>query len=91
VVALIEVFDRKLELLGEAAGLHLALRTTKNIRDNEIAIHAAMQKLWLWPLSPSYLTRRPGTGFVLGFAGTPTREMPHCVRRFREVLRKEGR
>ena len=73
------------EVLGDEAGMHLAIALPRGTRDVEIAQRAARQDFRLWPLSPSYLGQaRPG--FILGFGSTPAEEIPAAVRRLRRFL-----
>lgn len=81
-----EEMDSLLEMHGAEAGLHLAVTLPKGYRDRSLAARAARQNLWLWPLSPSYLSPASRPGFILGFGGTTATEIPHAVRRLREVL-----
>jgi GntR family transcriptional regulator / MocR family aminotransferase len=55
--------------------------------DEGIAEQAALQKLWLWPLSPSYLGESPRQGFILGFGGTQAQEMAPAVQKLGAVLK----
>jgi GntR family transcriptional regulator/MocR family aminotransferase len=72
-----EQAGRLLEVQGAEAGLHLT-----------VSFAAAEQKLWLWPLSPAYVGPHPRQGFILGFAGTTTAEIPAGVKRLREVIER---
>jgi GntR family transcriptional regulator/MocR family aminotransferase len=83
-------FGTKLEICGGEAGMHLVVMLPGGLRDDEIAARAARLKLWLWPLSPSYLGKPMRKGFILGFAGTPSAEIPSAVRRLRSVLTSEA-
>jgi GntR family transcriptional regulator/MocR family aminotransferase len=83
-------FGNQLEVCGSEAGMHLVVMLPKGLRDGEIAARAARRKLWLWPLSPSYLGRATRQGFVLGFAGTPAAEIPAAVRRLKAFLTSEA-
>lgn len=76
------------EVSGGQAGLHLSvtLKRQRRSSDVELAKRAALQKLWLAPLSPSYLGRALHQGFILGFGNVATQEMPAAVRAFRQVL-----
>jgi GntR family transcriptional regulator/MocR family aminotransferase len=76
-----------LEVVGGEAGMHLAVLLPNGFRDEMIAEQAVVQKLWLWPLSPSYLGESPRQGFILGFGGTPAKEMAPAVRKLGGVLR----
>jgi GntR family transcriptional regulator/MocR family aminotransferase len=79
-------FGTRLEIVGGDAGMHLVVTLPKGLRDQEIAVRAARQKLWLWPLSPAYLGKPSRQGFILGFAGTKALEMPQAVRRLQTVF-----
>jgi GntR family transcriptional regulator / MocR family aminotransferase len=79
-------FGSTLKILGAEAGMHLAVILPKGFRDTEIAHRAARDKLWLAPLSPSYLGTASRQGFILGFGSTPAAEMPRAVRRLRDTL-----
>jgi GntR family transcriptional regulator/MocR family aminotransferase len=73
------------EVLGDEAGMHLAVTLPKGSRDQEIAERAARQNLWIWPLSPSYLgAARPG--FILGFGSTAVANIPAAVRKLRKLI-----
>jgi GntR family transcriptional regulator / MocR family aminotransferase len=87
--ALRREFGSTLEILGSEAGMHLVVILPKGLRDVDIAEKAACQKLWLYPLSPSYLGEVSRQGFILGFSGTTVAEMPSAVRRLRAVLSGE--
>ena len=51
-----------------------------------IAERALHQKLWLTPLSTSYLERPAPQGLVLGFSNVSVAEIPKAVKRMNEVL-----
>jgi GntR family transcriptional regulator / MocR family aminotransferase len=91
VESLAKEFGAALEILGAEAGMHLVVTLPKGSHDTEIAERAAGEKLWLTPLSPSYLGAHPRQGFILGFGGTPAAEMPRAVRRFKHVLAAAAR
>jgi GntR family transcriptional regulator / MocR family aminotransferase len=82
-------FGSALQVLGSEAGMHLAVLLPKGFRDQEVAARAAREKLWLAPLSPSYLGETPRQGFILGFGNTAAEEMPNAVHRLRAVLLAE--
>jgi GntR family transcriptional regulator/MocR family aminotransferase len=79
-------FGSELDVLGSEAGMHLAVVLPKGFRDQEVAERAAREKLWLAPLSPSYLGRTARQGFILGFGNTMAEEMPKAVRQLKSVL-----
>jgi GntR family transcriptional regulator/MocR family aminotransferase len=74
------------EVLGDEAGMHLAVTLPERSRDLEISERAARQNLWIWPLSSSYLGDVARPGFILGFGSTPAAEMPNAVRKLRNLL-----
>ena len=79
-------FGPMAEVLGDEAGMHLAVRLPSAIRDVEIAERAARQNLWIWPLSPHYMGGVPRPGFVLGFGSTGIEEIRRSVHRLRNLL-----
>jgi len=74
------------EVLGDEAGMHVAVRLQNGTRDLEISERAARLNLSLWPLSPSYMGEASRQGFILGFGGTSMPEIPHAVRKLRDLL-----
>jgi len=79
-------FGEGLEIHGAEAGMHLTITLQEGLRDIEIASSAARERLWLWPLSPSYLGGKPHQGFVLGFGSTPRDQIAGNVRHLRNIL-----
>ena len=74
------------ELVGDEAGMHLAIMLRrKGLEDEQIALRAAAQNLALWPLSRSYFGE-PRPGFILGFGGTTKKEIPAAVRRLTNLM-----
>ena len=78
--------DSGFEVHGAEAGMHLAMTLPEPFLDVEIAARAARERLWLWPLSPSYLTDKPRQGFILGFGSTPPDRILQAVRTLRSVV-----
>jgi len=78
------------EVVGAEAGMHLTIVTSKQINDREISTKAAQEKLWLWPLSPCYITRPARQGFILGFGNTPIEAIPSAVGRLRALMTVKG-
>jgi GntR family transcriptional regulator/MocR family aminotransferase len=74
------------EIHGTQAGMHLALTLPRGLSDLEIAHKAAAKGIWLWPLSPSYLTKSPRQGLILGFGNTSVEDMPRAVSQLRAQL-----
>jgi GntR family transcriptional regulator/MocR family aminotransferase len=79
-------FGSSLQLLGANAGIHLVAVLPKALNDREIALRAARENLWLWPLSPAYLTKNAPQGFILGFGSTAAHEIPNRVRQMRKIV-----
>jgi GntR family transcriptional regulator/MocR family aminotransferase len=77
--------ESEVEVLGDEAGMHLAVALPNGSPDVKIAEGAALQKLWIWPLSLSYLGRSQ-PGFILGFGSSPVEEIPRAVRKLRNLL-----
>lgn len=88
--ALVSCVQRELgpsfEILGAEAGMFLALALPKHLDDIALATQAAREKLWLAPLSPTYLKQPGRPGFILGFGSTPAEEMPAAVHRLKSIL-----
>jgi GntR family transcriptional regulator/MocR family aminotransferase len=83
-------FGTQLEIVGGEAGMHLVVTLPAGLRDEEISVRAARRKLWLWPLSPSYVGKAARQGFVLGFAGITAAEIPAAVRRLKSALTSDA-
>lgn len=84
-------FGGALEIVGTEAGMHLCImlpasRREPRRRDVALALKAARQKLWLWPLSPCYLSRNARQGFILGFGNSSAAEIAPAVRHLRNLL-----
>lgn len=73
------------EVVGDEAGMHLAVILPDGHRDIEVSNRAFRQKLSIWPLSPSYLGEAR-QGFILGFGGTTMKEIPGAIRKLRDLL-----
>ncbi len=79
-------FGAGFDVHGSEAGMHLTMTLPEGLNDLEISARAAQDRLWLWPLSPSYLGDKPRHGFILGFGSTPPDAIPQAVRRLRAFL-----
>ena len=86
VVSLSRELGPLVEVLGDEAGMHVAVTLQNGSRDLEIAERAARLNLSLWPLSPSYMGEASRQGFILGFGGTRLTEIPNAVRKLRNLL-----
>ncbi len=88
--ALVEGLDRELgsvvEIIGDSAGMHLTVTLKKGSADLRIAQHAARHGLWTMPLSSCYLGKPSRHGFVLGYGGTSTAEIPLAVEQLRRLM-----
>ncbi len=74
------------EVHGAEAGMHLAMTLPVGFNDMEISARAALERLWLFPLSPSYQGEKPRHGFILGFGSTPPERIPQAVHQMRSLL-----
>jgi GntR family transcriptional regulator/MocR family aminotransferase len=87
---LVEALRRELgtsvEVLGAEAGMHLVVTLPKGLRDRSLSEQAALQDLWLWPLSGCYLGPVPRQGFILGFGSTTPRQIPKAAAQLRKVI-----
>ena len=87
---LIETIRKQLEpgveIVGGQAGMHFSL-TVNGIQDHEISERAAAERLWLVPLSSSYLTKPARQGFILGFGSTEVEQIPDAVCKLNALLR----
>jgi GntR family transcriptional regulator / MocR family aminotransferase len=77
---------RGYEVHGVEAGMHLAITLPPGLNDVEIATRASRSRLWLWPLSPSYMGKTPRHGFNLGFGSTLPAQIPRAVRLMRTLV-----
>jgi GntR family transcriptional regulator / MocR family aminotransferase len=73
-------FGSSWQVSGAEAGLHVVLFLPRGLRDQDISIRAAKSKVWLWPLSPSYIASPRRQGFILGFASSTPADIPVAVR-----------
>jgi GntR family transcriptional regulator/MocR family aminotransferase len=79
-------FGSRMQILGAEAGMHLAVTLQGRVRDVQVAERAASERLWLVPLSSTYFEKPARQGFILGFAGTTTAEMPRQIRHLKSIL-----
>lgn len=86
VQSLREEFGDTVEVHGAEAGMHLAITLPDGLNDMQIAVRSAQERLWLWPLSPSYALEERRHGFVLGFGSTPLAQIPRYVGQMKKVL-----
>lgn len=77
--------DFGLQIHGSEAGMHLAVTLPERFVDTEITARAAQERLWLWPLSPSYYGEKH-PGFVLGYGSTAPDKIPQAVRKMRSIM-----
>ncbi len=73
------------EVHGAEAGMHLAMTLPVGFNDMEIAARAALERLWLFALSPSYQCEKSRHGFILGFGSTPPERIPQAVHQMRSI------
>ncbi|HTW63705.1 MAG TPA: PLP-dependent aminotransferase family protein [Bryobacteraceae bacterium] len=85
-----EIENSQMQILGAEAGMHLVVTLPPGLSDRKIAMRAAQEGLWLWPLSSAYAGADVRQGFILGFGGTRADDMLHQVRRLRKAVRSES-
>ena len=78
-----------LNVLGDQAGMYLAVGLPGGIQDREICERAAEEGLRVAPLSECYL-ETPRQGLLLGYGGTNVEEIAKGVRCLREVIESIG-
>jgi GntR family transcriptional regulator/MocR family aminotransferase len=76
-----------LQVIGDQAGMYLTAALSRGWRDREISQRAALQGLWVMPLSECYVKRSPRQGLILGYGGTSVEKIEVGVRRLRNVMR----
>jgi len=81
-------FGDHARILGDEAGMHLALIPAKLRNDRSVAARAAKESLWLSPLSASYVGNRLRNGFVLGFGNTRANQIGGAVRQLEALCQK---
>jgi len=82
---LTEDLGSMVEIVGDEAGMHLALMLQTDHRDTEISQRAVRHSLSIWPLSHFYFGE-PRQGFILGFGATKMNEIPGAVRKLHYLL-----
>jgi len=85
VASLAKEFGSAARITGEQAGMHLCV-VLDGISDRDVLARAARAKLWLVPLSSSYIGKSPRQGFILGFGSTPASAMPNVVAKFHAAV-----
>jgi GntR family transcriptional regulator/MocR family aminotransferase len=78
--------DIPFDVKGEQAGLHFSVTLPRGFRDHEISERALRHKLWLTPLSTSYMEHPAPQGLVLGFSNVSAAEIPRAVKKMKEIL-----
>jgi GntR family transcriptional regulator/MocR family aminotransferase len=88
--ALIAELERQLgdnvTIMGDQAGMHLAIFLAPGRDDRKIAATAARQSLWLSALSSSYVGKTPRHGFVLGFGNSKAKDISQAVRHLKKFI-----
>jgi GntR family transcriptional regulator/MocR family aminotransferase len=80
-------FGDEVGIHGSEAGMHLTISLPPGANDIEIMTRASRERLWLWPLSPSYSEEKRKHGFILGFGSTSGEQIPRHVRLLRSVIK----
>lgn len=74
------------EIHGAEAGMHFVITLPNITDDRAIVAKAAKERLWLLPLSRCYSGDKVRQGLILGFASTPSDQIPRAVRKLRAIL-----
>jgi GntR family transcriptional regulator / MocR family aminotransferase len=88
VESLLREFGDMLQVKGSEAGMHFTVTLPEGYSDTEIANKASQKRLWIWPLSPNYIGKKPRQGFVLGFGSSATNEIPRAVQTLRSLMQR---
>ena len=86
VEALRQELGSALTVIGDAAGMYLAVTARRRWPDHAMALRAAARGLWVMPLSSCYLGHPTRRGLVLGYGGTTVGEIPSAVHRLRRAI-----
>ena len=76
----------RLEVIGDAAGLHFAAALPKGYRDRELAVRAAARGIWAMPLSECFAGKARRPGLVLGYGGATEQELRDAVKRLKPLV-----
>src|SRR6266550_3893449 len=79
-------FGDRATIIGDEAGLHLAVVVRRLQNDAKIAAKAAKESLWLSALSGLYLGSVRQQGFILGFGNTNLSQIAPAVRQLKKLL-----
>jgi GntR family transcriptional regulator/MocR family aminotransferase len=79
-------FGDRANVLGDEAGMHLAILIRRLQNDAKIAAKAAKESLWLSALSGLYLGRVRQQGFILGFGNTNLSQIAPAVRQLKKLV-----
>jgi len=84
---LVEAVTREIgaELVGDAAGMHVAMFLDRCRSDHALAARALERGVQVSPLSASYLGK-PRQGLVLGFGNSPETAISPAVRRLAQAI-----
>jgi GntR family transcriptional regulator / MocR family aminotransferase len=89
VAGLRKEFGPPFEIVGAEAGMYLTVLLPKGFRDQDVAMRAARERLWVVPLSPAYIGPHPRQGLLLGFGNTTVEQMPRALRQLKSVINAE--
>jgi GntR family transcriptional regulator/MocR family aminotransferase len=90
VEALTAEFGSAAEIVGDAAGMHVAVFLDGCRDDRELASRAAERSVQVSALSALYAGKRPRQGLVLGFGNTDDSRIGPAVRLLRKVASRCG-
>ena len=79
-------FGDRATILGDEAGMHLAVVLRRLQNDAKIAAKAAKESLWVSALSGLYLGGVRQQGFILGFGNTNLSQIAPAVQQLKKLL-----
>jgi GntR family transcriptional regulator/MocR family aminotransferase len=86
VAAIVDELGDGANIIGDEAGMHLAVIIHGLRNDQKIATTAAQQSLWLSALSQLYLGKVRRQGFVLGFGNTRVAQIAPALGHLKPLL-----
>ncbi|HEX5180822.1 MAG TPA: PLP-dependent aminotransferase family protein [Gemmatimonadaceae bacterium] len=84
--ALREEVGDGLEVIGAAAGLHLAVMLPRGMSDEAVARRAAARSILVTPLSGCYFKRPARGGLILGYGGVTSHEIREGVKKLAQCV-----
>jgi GntR family transcriptional regulator/MocR family aminotransferase len=74
----------------QESGMHLVVYLSPGINDKEVERDAAKAGMLVRALSGFYSLPTDQSGLILGFAGTPEKEMPQLIDKVADIIRSKA-